>query len=76
MQQTPRRRSNSLPIPKIEVSIYQSPENKKKENGRESDGQDPQECPLSGDYALKCLMFTKIMLFSEKVFNLFILVRL
>ena len=31
----PRRRSNSLPIPKIEVSIYQSPETKKKENGKE-----------------------------------------
>ncbi|XP_059490383.1 protein unc-80 homolog isoform X4 [Neocloeon triangulifer] len=28
----PRRRSNSLPIPKIEVSIYQSPEMKKKES--------------------------------------------
>lgn len=28
----PRRRSNSLPIPKIEVSIYQSPESKKKED--------------------------------------------
>lgn len=32
MQQMPRRRSNSLPIPKIEVSIYQSPESKKKED--------------------------------------------
>ncbi|XP_061939239.1 protein unc-80 homolog isoform X15 [Apis cerana] len=31
VQQMPRRRSNSLPIPKIEVSIYQSPENKKKD---------------------------------------------
>ncbi|CAL7937444.1 unnamed protein product [Xylocopa violacea] len=31
VQQMPRRRSNSLPIPKIEVSIYQSPESKKKE---------------------------------------------
>lgn len=31
-QQQPRRRSNSLPIPKIEVSLYQSPEMKKKEN--------------------------------------------
>lgn len=31
MQQMPRRRSNSLPIPKIEVSIYQSPESKKKD---------------------------------------------
>jgi protein unc-80 len=28
----PRKRSNSLPIPKIEVSIYQSPEMKKKES--------------------------------------------
>lgn len=27
----PRRRSNSLPIPKIHVSIYQSPEAQKKE---------------------------------------------
>ncbi|XP_044582762.1 protein unc-80 homolog isoform X13 [Cotesia glomerata] len=32
LQQLPRRRSNSLPIPKIEVSIYQSPESKKKED--------------------------------------------
>ncbi|XP_029661672.1 protein unc-80 homolog [Formica exsecta] len=31
VQQMPRRRSNSLPIPKIEVSIYQSPESKKKD---------------------------------------------
>lgn len=31
----PRRRSNSLPIPKIEVSIYQSPEIKKKDDGKE-----------------------------------------
>lgn len=30
----PRRRSNSLPIPKIEVSIYQSPESKKKEDNK------------------------------------------
>ncbi|KAK4883609.1 hypothetical protein RN001_006928 [Aquatica leii] len=30
-QQQPRRRSNSLPIPKIEVSVYQSPESKKQE---------------------------------------------
>lgn len=30
-QQQPRRRSNSLPIPKIEVSIYQSPESKREE---------------------------------------------
>lgn len=27
-----RRRSNSLPIPEIEVSFYQSPETKKREN--------------------------------------------
>ncbi|XP_046393341.1 protein unc-80 homolog [Ischnura elegans] len=32
MQQQPKRRSNSLPIPKIEVSIYQSPELKKRES--------------------------------------------
>ncbi|KAK2588606.1 hypothetical protein KPH14_006375 [Odynerus spinipes] len=31
VQTMPRRRSNSLPIPKIEVSIYQSPESKKKD---------------------------------------------
>ncbi|KAF4517235.1 hypothetical protein B566_EDAN005289, partial [Ephemera danica] len=31
-QQLPRQRSNSLPIPKIEVSIYQSPELKKRES--------------------------------------------
>lgn len=30
-QVQPRRRSNSLPIPKIEISIYQSPEMKQKE---------------------------------------------
>ncbi|XP_034937651.1 protein unc-80 homolog isoform X5 [Chelonus insularis] len=35
VQQMPRRRSNSLPIPKIEVSIYQSPENKKKEDSKD-----------------------------------------
>lgn len=35
VQQMPRRRSNSLPIPKIEVSIYQSPESKKKEDEKE-----------------------------------------
>ncbi|KAK9704328.1 hypothetical protein QE152_g28369 [Popillia japonica] len=31
-QQQPRRRSNSLPIPKIEVSVYQGTENRKQEN--------------------------------------------
>lgn len=31
-QHQPRKRSNSLPIPKIEVSFYQSNENKKTEN--------------------------------------------
>lgn len=31
-QQQTKRRSNSLPIPKIEVSVYQSPETKKKES--------------------------------------------
>lgn len=31
-QTQPRRRSNSLPIPKIEVSIYQSPEMKKRDS--------------------------------------------
>lgn len=31
-QQHSRRRSNSLPIPTIEISLYQSPEIKKKEN--------------------------------------------
>lgn len=34
-QQQPRRRSNSLPIPKIEVSIYQSPELKRQESNLE-----------------------------------------
>lgn len=34
-QQQPRRRSNSLPIPKIEVSIYQSPESKRQESNLE-----------------------------------------
>jgi hypothetical protein len=31
-QQQPRKRSNSLPIPKIEVSLYQSPELKRQES--------------------------------------------
>lgn len=31
-QHQPRKRSNSLPIPKIEVSFYQSNDNKKMEN--------------------------------------------
>ena len=31
-QHQPRKRSNSLPIPKIEVSFYQSTESKKVEN--------------------------------------------
>ncbi|KAJ8665379.1 hypothetical protein QAD02_007041 [Eretmocerus hayati] len=34
-QQTPRRRSNSLPIPKIEVSLYQSPESTRKGESRD-----------------------------------------
>ncbi|XP_015837449.1 protein unc-80 homolog isoform X10 [Tribolium castaneum] len=34
-QQQPRRRSNSLPIPKIEVSLYQSTELKKQENNKD-----------------------------------------
>lgn len=35
IQQQPRRRSNSLPIPKIEVSLYQSPETKKKDTNKD-----------------------------------------
>lgn len=31
VQEMPRHRSNSLPIPKIEISLYQSPETKKKD---------------------------------------------
>lgn len=34
-QQQPRRRSNSLPIPKIEVSLYQSTESRKLENNKD-----------------------------------------
>ncbi|XP_046741954.1 protein unc-80 homolog isoform X2 [Diprion similis] len=34
-QQQPRRRSNSLPIPKIEVSIYQSPESNRREEAKD-----------------------------------------
>lgn len=34
-QQQPRRRSNSLPIPKIEISFYQSPEAKRQETNLE-----------------------------------------
>ncbi|XP_066582663.1 protein unc-80 homolog [Prorops nasuta] len=36
VQPVSRPRSSSLPIPKIEVSIYQSPENKKKEEVKET----------------------------------------
>ena len=47
-QQMPRRRSNSLPIPKIEVSIYQSPESKKREDVRETvEFQDTRESIIS-----------------------------
>lgn len=31
-QQQPRRRSNSLPIPKIEISLFQTNDSKKSEN--------------------------------------------
>ncbi|XP_058795328.1 protein unc-80 homolog isoform X2 [Phymastichus coffea] len=49
-QQMPRRRSNSLPIPKIEVSIYQSPESKKREGYRDiADYQDTRDTVLSAD---------------------------
>ncbi|KAJ8917160.1 hypothetical protein NQ315_012652 [Exocentrus adspersus] len=34
-QQQPRKRSNSLPIPKIEVSLYQSTDSKKTENNKD-----------------------------------------
>ncbi|KAK9884494.1 hypothetical protein WA026_007335 [Henosepilachna vigintioctopunctata] len=34
-QQQPRRRSNSLPIPKIEVSLYQSTESKKSDGNKD-----------------------------------------
>lgn len=34
-QQQPRRRSNSLPIPKIEISLYQSTEQKKQETSKD-----------------------------------------
>ncbi|XP_034179249.1 unc80, NALCN channel complex subunit isoform X3 [Osmia lignaria lignaria] len=47
VQQMPRRRSNSLPIPKIEVSIYQSPESKKKDVAK-----DFMEVPEVRDVAL------------------------
>ena len=30
-EDAPRKRSNSLPVPKIEVSLYQSPETKRRE---------------------------------------------
>lgn len=36
-QQQPRRRSNSLPIPKIEVSFYQSNDNNKKTDNNNKD---------------------------------------
>ncbi|XP_031777864.1 protein unc-80 homolog isoform X3 [Nasonia vitripennis] len=50
VQQMPRRRSNSLPIPKIQVSIYQSPENKKRDDGKElADAQDARDAVLSAD---------------------------
>jgi hypothetical protein len=47
LQQTPRRRSNSLPIPKIEVSIYQSPESKKKDDREVIEFDDPKDSVLS-----------------------------
>lgn len=34
-QQQPRKRSNSLPIPKIEVSLYQSTDSKKSDNNKD-----------------------------------------
>lgn len=49
----PRRRSNSLPIPKIEVSIYQSPESKKREDCREIiDVPDAREPSTMSDLAI------------------------
>ena len=43
VQQMPRRRSNSLPIPKIEVSIYQSPESRKKDEKEVMDFPEPRD---------------------------------
>lgn len=34
-QQQPRRRSNSLPIPKIEISVFQGPDGKKQEANKD-----------------------------------------
>lgn len=56
VQQMPRRRSNSLPIPKIEVSIYQSPENKKKDVSK-----DFMEVPEVRDVSLLTGTFVKIL---------------
>ncbi|XP_011502192.1 PREDICTED: protein unc-80 homolog [Ceratosolen solmsi marchali] len=46
----PRRRSNSLPIPKIEVSLYQSPESKRRNDRDATDSEDPKGPILSTDF--------------------------
>ncbi|KAE8737653.1 hypothetical protein FOCC_FOCC016879, partial [Frankliniella occidentalis] len=45
-QQQPRRRSNSLPIPKIEVSLYQSPEQKKRGTDSAGDSESKEVVPV------------------------------
>ncbi|KAJ1528104.1 hypothetical protein ONE63_008019 [Megalurothrips usitatus] len=45
-QQQPRRRSNSLPIPKIEVSLYQSPEQKKRGTDSTGDSESKELIPM------------------------------
>lgn len=66
VQQMPRRRSNSLPIPKIEVSIYQSPESKKKDVSK-----DFMEVPPVRDDALLLVgMWKYIYIIRKKLFPL------
>ena len=65
VQQMPRRRSNSLPIPKIEVSIYQSPESKKKDVSK-----DFMEVPAVRDDALLLVGMWKCIYYPKRIFLL------
>jgi len=47
--QQPRRRSNSLPIPKIHVSLYQSPEMKKRSGDSNADSESKEFVALIPD---------------------------
>ncbi|CAG9838602.1 unnamed protein product [Diabrotica balteata] len=65
-QQQPRKRSNSLPIPKIEVSLYQSNDSRKGENGNK----DFIEVPEPRDVSLLTGLYTiGILGFFFKLIN-------